>query len=351
MDLAGFDLQLAHSASSLSAAYLNSILPGLVQHYGLDQDALLRNSGISQHDLSDPEYMVPFTAVAALFLQILQQTGDTGLGLEVGRLVQPRSYQVLGYAIMSSANLGEAIDRLIRYEKLVGKLGHTELKISEDCCQLHWHCPFQGEWTRLLKEAALAGWVTYGRSLLPTAVMLRRVCFDHGGAGPHSLNPERYAAIFQCPVHVESDWCGIEFDAALLQQPLVHSDPGLKAMMDARAEELLREFEQKINLVNELRAVVSDLLPAGEPTLDMAAERLQLTPRALQNRLRQAEVSFKDVVDRVRQVLVLGYMQDTSLTLLDLAFLLGFAEQSSFSRAFKRWFGQPPQQYRKRQTG
>lgn len=347
MDLTGFDLQLVQSASSLSAAYLNSILPGLLQRYDLDRAALLRNSGITEEALADPEHMVPFASVGALFLQVLQHSADPGLGLEVGRLVQPRSYQVLGYAVMSSAHLGEAIDRLIRYEKLVGKLGSTELVVDGDRVHLHWQCPFQGDWTRLLKEAALAGWVTYGRTLLPEGVSLRRVCFDHGPLIP----VHRYDEVFQCPVEFEQGWCGVELDADLLELPLVHSDPGLKAMMDARAEELLREFEHKANLVNEVRAVLSDLLPAGEPTLDAVAERLQLTPRALQNRLRQADVNFKDVVDRVRQVMVLGYLQDARLSMLDLTFLLGFAEQSSFSRAFKRWFGESPQNYRKRHYG
>ncbi len=211
-------------------------------------------------------------------------------------------------------------------------------------CRLRWHCPFPGEWTRFLKEAALAGWVTYGRSLLPAGTQLQEVCFDH----TEGLPQERYQAVFQCPVRLAAGWCGVAFDAQLLELPLSHSDPGLKSLMDARAEELLQDFEHKANLVNEVRAVVADLLPAGEPALETVAGRLGLTPRALQNRLRQSEMSFKDIVDRVRRALVLGYLRDRQLSLLDLAFLLGFAEQSSFSRAFKRWFGESPQQYRKR---
>ena len=343
MELGNMDLQLAQSASSLSAAYLNSILPGLAQHYQLDCVVLLQNSGLQEQDLSDPEYMVPFTSVAALFLQVLQKSGDLGLGLVVGSLVQPRSYQVLGYGIMSSATLGEAIERLIRYEKLVGKLGHTELRQQGSFYQLCWHCPFSGEWARFVKEAALAGWVTYGRSLLPDNIQLNKVCFDHAAL----IAESRYLELFQCPVEFSADWNGVEFDRSLLALPLSHSDPGLKSLMDARAEELLQDFEQKTNLVNEVRAVVANLLPAGEPALELVASRLGLTSRALQNRLRQSDESFKDLVDQVRQVMVKGYLQDRSLSLLDLAFLLGFAEQSSFSRAFRRWYGESPQQYRK----
>ena len=343
LNLEDMQLQLAQSASSLSAAYLNSILPGLAQHYGFDQDELLTSSGLNQADLQDPEFMVPFASVAALFLLVFQKAADPGLGLVIGSLVQPRSYQVLGYAVMSSASLGEAVDRLIRYEKLVGKLGHTEIQLHESVCRLRWHCPFQGAWTRFLKEAAIAGWVTYGRSLLPQETALQRVCFDHPAVIPES----RYQDLFHCPVELSATWCGVEFEIALLDQPLNYSDPGLKGLMDSRAQELLRDFEQKANLANEVRAVVANLLPGGEPTLEVVAARMDLTPRALQNRLRQSDETFKEIVDRVRKDVVVGYLRDESLSLLDLAFLLGFAEQSSFSRAFKRWYGMSPQQYRR----
>lgn len=331
------------SASSLSAAYLNSIRPGIEQHYAMDLSQILKQSGLTQQQLDDPHYMVPFSKVGALFMLLMQQTGDAGLGLLVGSLVQPRSYQVLGYAVMSSATLGEAIDRLIRYEKLVGKLGSTEFSRQDEVCRLSWRCPFQGPWTAFLEDAAIAGWVTFGRQLLTERVNIKRVCFYHGP----QAGVERYQSIFHSEVLFQQDWCGVEFDAALLLSPISSADPGLKAMMDAQAETLLRDFEQKANLHNEVRALVTQLLPGGEPTLDVVAEHLKIPDRTLQNRLREGGTPFKEFVDGIRKTLVVNYLRDESFTLLDIAFLLGFSEQSSFSRAFKRWYGQAPQSYRK----
>jgi len=343
--MAPLDLQLTLSASSVSAAYLQSLLPTLAQHYGLDLNTLLERAGLSAQDWQDPEALVPLFQAGALCLEILRASGDHGLGLVMGTRVQPRSYQVLGYAVMSSANLGEAIDRLIRYEKLVGKLGSTQLLRDGDRCRLQWHCPFSGDWTRYIKEAAIAGWVTFARALLTDAVAPTQVCFDH----PALIPPQRYDEVFHCPVTMNAGWCGVEFDARLLSLPLHSADAGLRKLMDAQAAQLLQDFEQTTNLVNEVRAQIAQTLPNGEPALETVAERLQLTPRALQHRLKQNGVAFKELVDSVRRVLVLHYLRDSQTSLQDTAFLLGFSEQSAFSRAFRRWQGCTPQQYRKQQ--
>lgn len=338
------DLQLALSSSSVSAAYLHSLLDPLAQHYGLDETALLSAAGLTSQQLQDAEKLVPLVQAGALLLAILRASGDHGLGLVMGSLVQPRSYQVLGYAVMSSANLGEAIDRLIRYEKLVGKLGTTQLLREGERCRLQWHCPFSGDWTRYLKEAAIAGWVTYARALLAHTAVPLQVCFDHAALIPL----QRYTDVFHCPVQMNADWCGVEFDAQLLALPLHSADPGLRALMDTQAQHLLQDFEQTTNLANEVRAQIAQALPNGEPALEQVAERLQLTGRTLQHRLKQNGVVFKELVDSVRRALVLHYLRDTYTSLQDVAFLLGFSEQSAFSRAFRRWHGCTPQQYRKR---
>lgn len=338
------DPQLTQSSASIAAAYLHSILPHLAQHYQLDLDTLLESAGLSQAQLQQPDALVPLFQAALVFVQILQASGDHGLGLVAGAQVQPRSYQVLGYAVLSSATLGEAIDRLIRYEKLVGKLGSTALHCEDGVCRLQWHCPLQGDWTRYLKEAAIAGWVTFARSLLPENATPARVCFDHAALIPLP----RYAAIFHCPVSMNSDWCGVEFAAGLLQLPLTSADPGLRAMMDAQARQLLQDFDATTNLLNEVRAQIARRLPNGEPGLEQVAQCLDLSPRTLQHRLKHNGVAFKELVDSVRKALVLHYLRDERWALIDVAFMLGFSEQSAFSRAFRRWFGETPQAFRKR---
>ncbi len=338
------DPQFTQSSASLAAAYMTSLLPALEAEYNLDTAALLERVGLDSNLLQNPQALIPFYRVGAFFLELLKETQDPGLGLVVGSGVQPRSYQVLGYAVLSSANLGQAIERLIRYEHLVGKLGSTTLQRDGELVRLIWHCPFEGPWSRYIKEAAVTGWVVYARSLLASQVKAEAVHFDHELVGECA----RYEAVYDCPVIFGSDWTGVTFDSGLLDEPLISADPGLNQMMEAHARDMLSQFKHKLNLVNEVREVVARILPTGEPVLEEVAQSIGLTGRALQNRLKSGGYHFKDVVDEVREQLAYAYLQNSDTSIIDIAFLLGFSEQSSFSRAFRRWTGMAPVEYRRR---
>lgn len=328
---------------SLGAAYVGSVVPVIAQHYGLDAQALLAAAGLSDEQLQQADSLIPFDRVALLFLQALQASGDPAFGLTVGCAVQPRSYQVLGYAILSCDTLGEAIDRLIRYEKLVGKLGETRLIRGEEGCRLEWHSPLAGPWSRYLQEAAVAGWITLARQLV-AEVPEFEVYFEHACAADVS----RYESMLGAKVNFSAEFTGVQFAAEALNTRMAGADAGLRAMMDARAAALLEQFDSRMNLVNEVRSVLVRILPDGEPSLENIAQRLALSERMLQTRLRDAGMSFTAVIEDVRRSLAALYLQQTSVALVDIAFLLGFSEQSAFSRAFRRWMGESPQSWRRK---
>lgn len=340
------DPQYTQSAASLASAYLASLLPALAAAYpAVDLAAMVERAGIKPEELADPDFLIPFYRAGAFFLELLKETQDEGLGLVLGSAVQPRSYQTLGYAILSSDTLRQAIDRLIRYEQLVGQLGSTTLVIDETV-KLVWHCPFEGPWTRYIREAAITGWVAYATSLLANPVKANAVHFTHELNG----DPLRYEAIYGCPVIFSSSFDGVEFDICYLNEPLKSADPGLSALMESRAKDMLACFHNKLNLANEVREQIAYVLPNGDPALEEVAARLKLSGRALQNRLKSLGITFKDVVDEVREQLAYNYLEKTNTSIIDVAFLLGFSEQSSFSRAFKRWSGLAPIEYRRQKV-
>lgn len=337
------DLSIAEGGLSLGAAYVSSVLPMLARHYGLDAEALLVTAGITGEQLQSSDSLIPFDRVAMLFLQALQMTGDPAFGLVVGSLVQPRSYQVLGYAVLSCDTLGEAIDRLIRYEKLVGKLGETHMTEQGDRCRLTWTAPIAGPWSRFLKEAAISGWITLARQLVVETPGFE-VFFEHECAADR----ERYVQVLKAPVHFNAGFSGVEMDRQALQVRMSGADAGLRAMMDKQASALLQEFDSRVNLVSEVRSVLVRILPDGEPTMERVANQLSMSERVLQTRLREMGVTFTALIEDVRRSLARLYLRQSDVTLLDIAFLLGFSEQSAFSRAFRRWEGESPQAWRKR---
>ncbi len=327
---------------SLSSDYLGSILPGVCAHYGLTTETLLMRAGLPADVLERPGDMVSFERVVVLFLNIMNMTRDEALGLVAGSCVQPRSYQVMGYAIMTSQTLGAAIGRLIRYETLVGKLGHTRMLEQDGYVDLVWHSPLSGAWACYLKEAAIAGWVTFARSLL-VSVPDYEVCFDH----PQRGDLESYRRILGEKVSFGQPFTGVRLASGALGIAVKSADPGLCAVLDREAQSALGDFDSRINLVNEVRAVIAQCLPEGEPSLEMVATRLALSVRTMQSRLREGGQPFKVLVDDVRRQLAGMYLLREDLSLIDVGFLLGFSEQSAFSRAFRRWYGMAPQQYQK----
>lgn len=336
------DFNFAEGGLSLSAAYVNSVVPALARHYGLNYEALLASAGIASELIHNPDHLIPFDRVAVLFLQAFQASADPAFGLMVGTMVQPRSYQVLGYAVLSCDTLGEAIDRLVRYEKLVGKLGTSKLLAMENSWRLQWACPIDGPWSRLLKEAAISGWITLARQLVENTPAFE-VFFEHAPA----VDVARYEQVLGAPVHFGAEFTGVQLASHALQTRMSGADAGLRTLMDNQARMLLEEFDSRVNLVSELRSALVKVLPDGEPTLDAVARRLGFSERVLQSRLRDAGMSFSAVVDEVRRSLATLYLQRPEVALVDIAFLLGFSEQSAFSRAFRRWTGTSPQLWRR----
>jgi AraC-like DNA-binding protein len=336
--------ELAGGAQSLSAAYLGTVLPGLIDHYGLDLETVLGRAGLEADWLERTDLLVPLVDVMRLFLVLLEMTGDSGLGFETGKRVKPRAYQVLGYVILSSETLADAIARLVRFEKLAGNLGQTRVERLGEQVRMSWDCPIQGTPRRFVVEAAITGWVAFARQLVAgPAPGPREVGFRH--AAP--ADTERYRDWFGCPVQFRASFDGVVFPAEFLDQPLAGADPGLNELMEREASQLLADYDIKANLVNAVRSQVYRLLAEGEPGIETVAQRLGLGTRTLQQRLQQQGVSFQSVVDGLRQSLAELYLRDQALSLTDIALLLGFSEQSSFTRAFRRWRDQSPAAYRR----
>ena len=338
------DPGLAGSDHSLSSAYLASVLPALAEHYGFSVEVMLDAAGLPRDLLEQNQRMVPLADVLRLFLVILQHTADPGLGFEIGRHVKPRSYQVLGYAILTSATLQEAIQRLIRFEKLAGNLGQSRLEMDDARARLLWQCPIEGEPARYLREAAVTGWITFARQLVVDAPQPLRVCFRH----PAPPDVQRYQDYFQCPVEFSAAFDGVEFSVEFLALPVQSADPGLSEMMQREARLQLADYDSQTNLVAAVRREIYLLLTEGEPTVEAVAARLGMADRTLQSRLRKHGFSFQQVVESLRRSLADIYLLDRRLSLTDISLLLGFSEQSSFTRAFRRWHGESPAQARQR---
>ncbi len=337
------DPSIVGSSASLSASYIDSVLPELMLRYGLDQADILEAAGVDDRLFGEaPDALVSIPDVMRIFAVILRRTGDPALGFEIGQCVKARSYQVLGYVVLASSTLGEAIERLIRFEKLAGNIGVSELHRQEQRARLIWHCPFQGGLGAFVTEAAITGWITFARQLVVGGYDPSSVCFRHACAADEA----RYKSFFRCDVTFGAAYDGVEFPAEFLDLPITSADPGLGRLMEREALSLLADYDANANLLSAVRHHIYHFLLDGEPSVEQVAARMSMASRTLQSRLQRQGVSYQEVLDSLRRDLAEVYIRDKAINLTAIALLLGFAEQSSFTRAFRRWHGVSPGMFR-----
>jgi AraC-like DNA-binding protein len=334
-------------SSSVSVAYLQGLLDYLARQ-GLESAELLERVQLSPQILAQRDQRITASTYLELLGHGVRLTGDEQLGLHLGEAVRPGYYGVLGYLIMSCATLADALHRQARYAALVGNLGQVDLADEPPRAGLepqvaHSWQPLLPQQKRQLSEETLAGWVTFGHWISGLDIPPTEVRFQH--AAP--ADTAEYQRIFRCPVLFDQADNALIFPKRLLATPLGQADAQVRLMLDAYADRLLGEIQQGHSVLDRARLELSRQLPEVGADLQQIAARLALSPRTLQRRLREAGLSFNQLVDETRQQLVLHYLRDPALELAEIAFLVGFSEPGSLARAFRRWTGQSPGEYRR----
>jgi AraC-like DNA-binding protein len=191
-------------------------------------------------------------------------------------------------------------------------------------------------------EAVLAAVVAFARWVTAQPVRPRRVQFSQAQIGPLAV----YREVFQCPVEFEQAFSGVLLDNAVLDAPLPQADAQLAQMHHQYAQARLQALSSAEPLAPQLRAWIVRRLPLGLPTRVQAAQALGLSERTLARRMQAQGLSFSALLDEARRDAALHAVAHTDRALGDIGQSLGFAEPSTFWRAFRRWTGGTPQAWR-----
>ncbi|MGH8506373.1 MAG: AraC family transcriptional regulator [Stenotrophobium sp.] len=322
---------LTTHANSASLAYLRGLLDH-VQARGIKPEQLLQGYRI---DFNDRDARLPEHDCAALFDRAALLLDDDAIGLHAGEQIRPGHYGVLGYVAMNCATLGEALAGLRRYQALVLDIGPMEenLKSGELC--LSWN-PGTARY-RQLAEYNLAGLVTFSRWISGRHDNPLRIDFTY----PAPAKLDELRRVFGCPLRFGQDRYRLVMALDWLAQPLIQPDTAMRTMMEQLAERQMQTLTRG-DAISDARAVIARRLGEGDVELSSIAAKLNLSTRTLQRKLQDAGLSFSELVDQVRRELAERYLADATLDLVDIAFLLGYSEQSAFTRAYKRWTGRAP---------
>jgi AraC-like DNA-binding protein len=293
-----------------------------------------------------PEDMVPIAAWKDLLARaVALRPGLLAPGLAIGAGVQPRHVGVMGYVVLASSNVGEALLAYQRYERLFYGVDLASVAMEGSDVEIRW--PKEAPvFNQLTDSVAIAALATFLRRQVDNPPPPTLVSF----VNPAPENPEELAAyedFFGCPVHFDDTNTRVRIPGHYLTMPMPHSDPSLRALLDRQAQALLLALPDSDAFDRALQQVMLKLLPEGAVTLPRVARDLYVSVRTLQRRLDARGMSWQNLLDRTREQLARQYLGDKALSLGDIALLLGYSEQSAFNRAFRRWTGEAPLRVRK----
>jgi len=331
------------AGQSTSASWVRGMAE-LFASEGLDAAAMLAEAGIDVKALEAPGARVGTEKLCLLWEIAVQRSGNPAISLAQHHRPRPKSFDVVGYTMMSCANLRDALERLSRYLRILSDA--LTLTRSEGGGVYRLTFEMSGgrrEVPRQRMEYILVTLVNFCRWIAGRDVNPRSVAIPY--PAPKDVTPYRDA--FCCPVGFDAAVASLAFSSEDVGEPLPTSNPALADLHERFAGEYLEHFDRD-QTSYRVRELIVRRLPDGEPRRDQIARQLGMSERTLQRRLEEERSSFAVVIDETRRELAEQYLSRLKLSLGEAAYLLGFADQSSFFRACKRWFGVPPGQYRRR---
>ena len=330
---------------STSADLLNILLK-YASDLGMDEPTLLSESGadLSTYRLNDER--IPAREFNAIWSFIVQQSNDRDFGLHFGERSHAMLSRHLLYALMMKCeNVEQAIRKNFQYHNLVTDIIRPGLKVEGSLVYLTWemgHPSLAPD--RHLSESVLALFVSMLRYLTGDQFRLTEVRFAHRSPG----NTAEHERIFQAPLVFSQKRNEIVFSRSYLAHSILLANKQTMADLEQLVQKIIhRAYKQ--NSWNEKVAqfIFKALVEEERIDIETTAGHLAMTARTLQGKLKDEGTSFRKLQEEVRKQLAIGYLKDGHDSICEIALLLGFADQSAFHHAFKRWTGQTPGEYRK----
>lgn len=312
-------------------------LAATLQDHGLSPAAVLRAAGLSTSLLEQSRITVTTAELFALWRAVGQVSGDPAIGVQLGSQLPVERYDPAAIAALCSRTYHDALQRIARYKQLSCpeeiRLGPGQS--GEFVVEFAFLLGQQAE-PSVLVDLCLA-WILAigqrgtGQTLRPVRLEVTR------SEGPH-LGPH-----FECPIALGAARNALVLSSDDVDRPFVTHNEQLLTMLGPQLDE---ELDARTSLEQQVKNVLKKLLAGHRPRLPEVAEQLGLTPRTLQRRLTEGGLSFQTVLQRSRRELAHHYLAESRMELSETAYLLGYDDANSFFRAFQRWEGTSPGQWR-----
>lgn len=315
-----------------------------VETAGFSSEKVIEKAGLDSELLSSPDARIKIEELAHLWQVIVKVTGDECFGLKAGTNILPTTFHALGFATMVSNTLMDAFKRFLRFYQIISNAIEVKSEYFKDsisyCLNPFDHLPQPADEDI---DMAMASIVSFGRmltnsELAPIKVDLRRKT---------PANPQKFSEHFRSPIVFSAEKNRIFYKVSDLEKPLPFANAEIAKRNDQIIGEYLAHFNKDL-MTYKVHAKLIDILPMGEPSIDMLARSIGLSTSSLQRCLKKENISYRGILNDTRKNLAADHLKQPTLSIIEVAFQLGYSDSSNFSRAFKRWFGISPKEYRKK---
>ena len=324
-------------APSYPAAHLKVFVEAL-ERLGHDVAPALEALALDRRALADPDALVPCSAMGVLIAHVGRERPVSNLAFLLASEVPIGAYALLDYLVLTSETVADGHRQLARYFQLQRIPIDFEIRDEEFPARVLMASPgnpFGIEYSVCLD-------VLHFRRETEGRIDFAGVSLMH--------EPDDAAALERalgCPVRTRAAWNGVAIPKASWRLPLKRRDPILQGLLERQAREALARLSGGGGVADDARRVLAGRIAGGDTGIEAVAKLLGMSARTLQRRLRAESTVYHDVLDGVRRSAAEGYLTDSTLSVAEVGYLLGFSEPAAFHRAFRRWKGTTPLEFRR----
>ncbi len=308
----------------------------------VEVDEFLRSINVDPESVKAPDSRIPIETYLKIQESAAAYVEDANFGFHMGQYAEPGSWSILGYLMMNCGTLAEAMEKSGRYSRIIGNLIESTPYLHFNKLKLVFSTPPHApKMSRHCFESALTSLVRMVRTLTGQRLCPWEVTFTF----PAPASMAEYEDFFGCPVYFGQKQTSMTIDLALGSTPVLMANEALKEYFEQYAREFLAGMDEDKEFTNAVTRIILARLDDESLTIQKVAREMAVSVRTLQKRLEGEGAVFSDLLTDIRKRLAKQYLRE-DYTVEQITYLLGFSEPSAFRKAFKKWLGVTPREFR-----